>query len=172
LTDPRGTVLGVDHFGATVADIERSLAFWHGLLGIPISGRGVVEWPHLDELVALPNTRIEWVELYLGPNHVVELSQYHRPPGAAVAPGEENEPGRSHLSLLVSDIEALLPRLLTAGVRARTLRPVTLAKGAYSGSLAVYVFDPDGIELELIQRKSPREGIGRAGLDPVKAVGE
>jgi catechol 2,3-dioxygenase-like lactoylglutathione lyase family enzyme len=171
VTEPRGAVVGVDHFGATVADIERSLAFWHALLGIPIRGRGVVEWPHLDELVALPDTRIEWVELEVAPGHFVELSQYHRPAGAPVAPGEENEPGRSHLSLLVSDLDGLLSRLLDAGVRARTYRPVTLAEGAYSGSLAAYVFDPDGIELELIQRMSPREAVG-PGSGPAKAVGE
>jgi catechol 2,3-dioxygenase-like lactoylglutathione lyase family enzyme len=169
VTQARDTVLGVDHFGATVKNMERSLGFWHTLLGIPIRGRGLVEWPHLDELVALPDTRIEWVELEVGPGHFVELSQYHRPPGAPVPPGEENQPGRTHLSLLVSDLEGLLTRLLDAGVRVRTRRPVTLAQGAYSGSLAVYVFDPDGIELELIQRRSPRQDVGRLGVDPVKA---
>jgi catechol 2,3-dioxygenase-like lactoylglutathione lyase family enzyme len=150
------TVLGVDHFGATVADIDRSLRFWHDLLGIPVVGRGVVEWPHLDSLVALPRTKIEWVELEVGPGQFVELSQYHHPEGTAVEPGEENEPGRSHLSLLIRDLQGLMPRLREAGVRTRTETAVVLAEGAYAGSLAVYVFDPDGIELELIERRTPR----------------
>ena len=56
-------VTGVDHFGATVSDIERSLAFWRDLLGLEEVGRGVIEWEHIDRLVALPDTKIEWVEL-------------------------------------------------------------------------------------------------------------
>jgi catechol 2,3-dioxygenase-like lactoylglutathione lyase family enzyme len=145
-------ILGVDHFGATVSEIERSLVFWRDLLGLEEVGRGTVEWPHLDRLVALPETKIEWVELRIPGGGTVELSQYHRPPGTPVASGEENEPGRSHLSLLVDDLSAVLAGLRAAGVRCRTPEPVDLEVGAYAGGKAAYVFDPDGVEIELIQR--------------------
>jgi len=146
-------ITGVDHVGVTVSDVDRSLGFWRDLLGLAVTGRGVVEWDHLDRLVALPDTKIEWCELALPGGGKVELSQYHRPVGGAVSPGEENEPGRSHVSLLVDDLTEMLAVLRSNGVRARTDDPVDIPLGAYEGGKAVYVFDPDGVELELIERK-------------------
>jgi glyoxylase I family protein len=146
-------ITGVDHVGVTVTDVDRSLGFWRDLLGLVVTGRGVVEWEHLDRLVALPDTKIEWCELALPGGGKVELSQYHRPVGAAVSSGEENEPGRSHVSLLVDDLTEMLAVLRSNGVRARTDDPVDIPLGAYEGGKAAYVFDPDGVELELIERK-------------------
>ena len=145
-------VTGVDHVGVTVSDVDRSLGFWRDLLGLEVVGRGIVEWEHLDRLVALEGTRIEWCELALPGGGKVELSRYHRPAGEALAPGEENEPGRSHLSLLVDDLAAMLALLRAHGVAARSDEPVEIPLGAYAGGRAAYVFDPDGVELELIER--------------------
>lgn len=155
------TVTGIDHFGATVSDVERALVFWRDLLGLDEVGRGVVEWEHLDRLVALPHTKIEWVELRVPGGGTVELSSYQRPSGTALASGEENEPGRSHLSLLVDDLRHTLARLRAAGVRARTEEPVDIPVGAYAGGKAAYVFDPDGVEIELIERSAPGAGNGK-----------
>jgi glyoxylase I family protein len=149
-------VIGTDHFGVTISDVDRSLRFWCGLLGLEEVDRGVVEWEHLDRLVALEDTRIEWVELWIPGGGTVELSRYHRPSGEPVPPGEENEPGRSHISFLVEDLAATLAQLRSAGVRSRTAEPVDIPVGAYEGGKAAYVFDPDGVEIELIER-APRE---------------
>jgi catechol 2,3-dioxygenase-like lactoylglutathione lyase family enzyme len=146
-------IIGVDHVGVTVSDVDRSLKFWRDLLGLEVTGRGIVEWEHLDRLVALRGTRIEWCELALPGGGKVELSRYHRPVGDAVASGEENEPGRSHVSLLVDDLKEMLAMLRAHGVRARTDTPVDIPLGAYEGGKAAYVFDPDGVELELIEQK-------------------
>ena len=146
-------VTGVDHFGVTVSDVDRSLTFWRDRLGLIEVGRGVIEWEHLDRLVALSGTKIEWVELRIPGGGTVELSQYHRPVGSRVAPGEENEPGRSHISLLVDDLASMLLALRATGVRSRTDEPVDIPVGSYSGGKAAYVFDPDGVEIELIQRR-------------------
>jgi catechol 2,3-dioxygenase-like lactoylglutathione lyase family enzyme len=155
-------VTGIDHVGVTVADVERALGFWRDLLGLEVVGRGIVEWEHLDRLVALPDTKIEWVELRVPGGGTVELSQYHRPEGTPVSPGQENEPGRSHLSLLVDDLSTTLAELRTAGVRARTESPVDISVGAYAGGKAAYVFDPDGVEIELIERRPDDASASRA----------
>lgn len=154
-------VTGVDHFGATVSDIERSLAFWRDLLGLEEVGRGVIEWNHIDRLVALDGTKIEWVELRIPAGGTVELMQYRRPIGAPVATGQENEPGRSHLSLLVDDLEAVMQELKSAGVRSRTDGPIAMERGAYAGGKGAYVFDPDGVQIELIQRARPGDAKGK-----------
>ena len=56
-------VLAFNHFSATVADMDRALSFWHGVLGLELLGRGVVEYEHLDRIVGLSDTTIEWAEL-------------------------------------------------------------------------------------------------------------
>ncbi|MFN8233240.1 MAG: VOC family protein [Actinomycetota bacterium] len=148
-------VTGVDHFGGTVSDIDASLRFWRDLLGLEVVGRGVIEWEHIDRLVALRDTKIEWVELRVPGGTAVELMRYHRPTGAPVPVGQENEPGRSHLSLLVDDLVATLAELRAAGVRSRTEEAVAMERGAYTGGKGAYVFDPDGIQIELIERARP-----------------
>jgi glyoxylase I family protein len=144
-------VSGIDHVGLTVADIEVSLGFWRDLLGLRVLGRGVVEWEHLDRLTGIEETEIEWVELGFPDGGVIELQQYHRPPGKPVALGEENDPGRSHLSVTVDDLGALLREARATGLRSRSEEPVELLQGSYRGALAAYVLDPDGYGVELIQ---------------------
>jgi catechol 2,3-dioxygenase-like lactoylglutathione lyase family enzyme len=146
------SVLGTDHFGVTISDVNRSLRFWRDELGLEEVGRGVVEWEHLDRLVALDDTRIEWIELRIPGGGTVELSKYHHPAGEPVAAGEENEPGRSHISLLVANLGETLAELRSRGVPSRTEEPVDIPVGAYAGGRAAYVFDPDGVEIELIER--------------------
>ena len=53
----------LNHIGLTVRDIDASLAFWRDALGLRELGRGVVEWEHLDRIVGLEGTTIEWAEL-------------------------------------------------------------------------------------------------------------
>ena len=144
-----------------MSDMERSLAFWRDLLGLEEAGRGVVEWEHLDRLVALPDTKIEWVEL--------------RDPGRrnrralAVPPTGRCRRSRrvrrtspaGRTSRYWSTTSALCSRtsVRPACARGRT-RPVDIPVGAYAGGKAVYVFDPDGVEIELIQRPNGRRDGG------------
>jgi catechol 2,3-dioxygenase-like lactoylglutathione lyase family enzyme len=71
-------VLRIGHFGLTVRNIDASLAFWRDLLGLREVGRGVVEWEHLDAIVGLDGTRIEWAELELPGGALIELFAYLR----------------------------------------------------------------------------------------------
>ena len=62
------------------------------------------------------------------------------------------DPGASHLALRVDDVDALWERLGAAGVTVAG-RPTTIsAPGAWHGARCVYVEDPDGRSVELIQR--------------------
>ncbi len=139
------------HAGLTVSDIEASLRFWRDLLGFEEAGRGRIEWEHIDELIGLAGTEIEWVELRLPDGTTVELQQHHRPLGRALAPGGENDPGRSHLGLVVDDLESILRRAQAEGFRSRSPDPVAIPRGAFAGWTAVYLIDPDGYGVELMQ---------------------
>ena len=47
----------------------------------------------------------------------------------------------------------MLAALRADGVWSRTDVPVDIPVGAYAGGKAAYVFDPDGVEIELIERR-------------------
>jgi lactoylglutathione lyase len=151
------SVLRVGHFGLTVRDIDASLAFWRDLLGLPELGRGVVEWEHLDAIVGLSGTRIDWAEVELPDGALLELFAYLRPAAAALPAGGINRPGMTHICLEVSDIEQLTQRLRAAGYQSRSTALVTIPHGAYRGFKCIYFLDPDGVTVELSQ---PPPGAG------------
>jgi lactoylglutathione lyase len=59
-------------------------------------------------------------------------------------------PGTAHTAYFVDDMDALYARLVAAGVRAVS-PPVSPTIGPNVGGKAVYLMDPDGIRVELIQ---------------------
>jgi len=137
------------HVGLTVRDLDTSLAFWRDHVALRELGRGLVEWEHLDRIVGLDGTEIEWAELELPGGVILELFAYRRPPGAPLPPGGMNRPGMTHICLEVDQIERFAERLTAAGYQARSRELVTIPRGAYKGFKCIYFLDPDGITLEL-----------------------
>lgn len=144
-------VVAFNHFNVTVSDMDRSLAFWHDLLGLELLGRGIVEYPHLDEIVGLENTRIEWAELALPGGGMIEVFRYHRPAGSAVRPAIP-DPGCTHICLEVQGLDYLVERLQGAGVNTRSRRAVRIPFGDWKDVRSIYVQDPDGVTVELIEK--------------------
>ncbi len=150
-------VLGVDHVSVTVADLERSLAFYRDLLGIPVHGTGVEESASVTAVVGVDRARFRYADLDLGHGHILELLQYLTPKGT---PRRSNvyDPGSSHIAFLVDDLGAMLRHLESAGVRARS-DPVDLDEPAWwAGARVVYLTDPDGATVELVQRPASPPG--------------
>jgi len=141
---------GLDHVGVVVSDLDRALGFWHGLVGLPVTGRGEAGWPHLSELNGLAGVTLGWCTLALG-TAVLELTAYAGGPPAGTRAGED-EPGRAHVGIVVDDLDELAGRLRGAGITLRSDGPVRLAAGSYRGWRALYALDPDGTSVELFER--------------------
>ncbi|HEX2317977.1 MAG TPA: VOC family protein [Streptosporangiaceae bacterium] len=144
-------VAGFNHFGVTVSDMASALAFWRDLLGLELLGHGVVEYDHLDQIVGLAGTRIEWAELALPSGGRIELFRYLSPDGRQLD-GKVNDAGKTHLCLQVRDVDGLLERLQRAGVRSAYPQPVEIPTGDWRGFRCVYVFAPDEVVVELVER--------------------
>lgn len=142
----------LSHVGLTVRDLDTSLAFWRDQLGLRELGRGIVEWEHLDRIIGLDDTQIEWAELELPGEAFLELFAYRRPPGAPLRPGGMNRPGMTHICLEVEHIEQVVERLRAGGYQARSRELVTIPRGAYKDFKCIYFLDPDGVTLELTER--------------------
>jgi diaminopimelate decarboxylase len=141
---------GVDHVSVTCSDLDTSLDFYSGLLGVEQRDRGEAEGGEFV-LTGVANARVRWADLILGDGRVLELIEFTDPRGEAHRP-RPNDPGATHISLRVADASATYERLSEAGVECRS-EPVTIeTPGPWKGCRAFYASDPDGVTLEFIER--------------------
>ena len=149
-------VVGVHHTSFTVADLERSVAFFRDALSLEVLYVREVRDDYFGRIVGLPGCAVKAALLRLpGGSHHVELFQYLEPPGRSVEP-RPCDPGSCHLSFLVDDLRALC-----ADLRARDVElvsaPIEITAGPNRGGYGVYLRDPNGILIELFQppRREP-----------------
>jgi catechol 2,3-dioxygenase-like lactoylglutathione lyase family enzyme len=147
------TILAPRHAGITVSDLDRSLEFYCGTLGIELLWRRLYEEPELGRIVGVPDaTAFDIAMLQLpGGDVQVELLEYkgcERHPGSA----RPCDYGTGHFALFVDDIEALHDDLASRGVRFRSDGPVEMTGGANRGGKSLYSLDPDGYVIEFHER--------------------
>lgn len=141
---------GFDHVGVTVRDLDRSLDFYRGLLGLEVlRRRDHFKAPHVQTLVGLPGAELSVAMLAIPNGGKLELVQYHEPPGGQIT-ASPCDRGGVHFALLVNDISALKARLEANGV-AFVSEPQCAPSGPMQGTYFVYCRDPDGAIVELIQ---------------------
>lgn len=142
----------VDHISVTCTSIDRSLTFYRDGLGLAVVERGVEADDRIGEVIGLPGARVRFADLALGDDRLIELLEYEQPIGRALRLSP-NDPGAGHVALVVDDVDAALRRLSAAGFPSRS--PSVLLDdhdGRWKDARIVYVDDPDGFVIELIQR--------------------
>ena len=146
MTAPR-----LDHTSVTTADLERSIAFYRDVVGLPFLERGEGAEPELSDLVGLPDVKIRWAELDLGGGLRLELLEYVSPEGE---PLEllPNRPGATHLGLSVADLAPVQRRLADAGALVSEDVVVLTEEGEWNGVRTIYARDPDGVSVEFVER--------------------
>ncbi len=143
-------ITAVDHTGFTVSNLERSLAFWRDVLGFELSHRPHHTGELASEITGVPGAEIS-IAVLKGHGHKIELLEY-------VAPDDRKndadlrpcDVGFVHVALVVDDLDAVLTRIAESGWKAAG-KPQTLTAGPNTGKRVVYVRDPDGTTIELMQ---------------------
>jgi glyoxylase I family protein len=157
-------VVGVDHVSLTVDDLDRSVGFYCGLLGLTLHDRGRLEPELIEQMTGMPNAAVDYADVDLG-SRILELL-HHRTAGVSrpIASRQER-PGSVHIGLRVDDAAAVHSRLAAAGF-APLSPPRTLPDdgSGWSGSIVFYVRDPDGVMLEIVERE---EAASRTASIPV-----
>ena len=138
------------HTGLQVADLARSVAFYRDVLGFEEVFAWNPQAPYIRELVGYPDVDIH-AAILRPPNSEVflELLEYRNVERTPVDTRTAN-PGTAHIAFFVDDLDALFTDLQARGV-ASVSAPVTPTIGPNKGGRAVYMIDPDGIRVELIQ---------------------
>jgi catechol 2,3-dioxygenase-like lactoylglutathione lyase family enzyme len=144
-----GNVYGAT-MGLTVADMESTIRFYHGLLGFDLKGK--MEFssdPPIVNLIGSPHAKFrELTATVPGTKALMAFYEYKgmpRTPFHLRVP----DPGAPAIALHVKDLDGLLKRMRAAGV------PVTSARGEvaqFSPTVRnIFVEDPNGLNIELFE---------------------
>ena len=130
---PSGSELTYDHVAVTVADLQQSLAFYHGSLGFPLLG----------QLDFKDDRGFRIAYLQVG-NSVLELFAFAVPTIPRTWNPDVTVLGLKHVAVVVDDVDAVTAQLSAKGV------PVIRPPRAVRTLRNCLVGDPDGIAVELI----------------------
>lgn len=149
-------ISGLHHFGISCADADRSIAFYCDFFGMTvIADREVPRGGFVQDVTGVQGARVRLVHLQ-GYSVNFELLEYIEPRGDTRA-RELNHAGSAHLCFMTDDLDSTCAALEAKGVRIRSRdgAPVTVVGGPNDGGKALYVEDPDGNGVEIIQLARP-----------------
>lgn len=143
----------VNHINIVVAEMERSLAFYVGLLEMKITFEAELTGEWIETVAGLPGVSARCVFCQpSGGGTRFELLEYRTPPGAKLPEDSlANTHGLRHVALEVNDLDGLYARLAAAGV------PFVSGPVAVPFSVAgvrkclCYLRDPDGALVEIAE---------------------
>jgi catechol 2,3-dioxygenase-like lactoylglutathione lyase family enzyme len=159
------TMSAVHHTGIIVKNLDRSIYFYHDILGLEFSNEPSpwFEGEELAAAVGVPGAKLRQVCLDVGPNSILELLEYANRPEDNDEPIQQNYLGAMHVALRVDDIVATKAELESKGVE--FLSEVnSVDEGVLAGWRWVYFHDPDRIPLELVQVAYYQEDERKAGI--------
>lgn len=144
-------VVGSIHTGMQVQDLERSIRFYVDVVGLRERERRIVTDPYIGAIVGVPSVEIHQAFLDIpGSSHWLELLEYRGVERGIIDPNTVNT-GTVHLCLEVEDLENIYLEWQRKGARFLS-EPVTPTSGPNRGGRVIYMTDPDGIRVELIER--------------------
>ena len=146
-------ITGADHTSYTISNLERSLAFYVGVLGCETLWQREITSEYFGEIVGLSGCVVKAAHLRIpGSEHRIELFEYVHPAGSRLDVLTNNV-GSSHISFVVDDLHAAYEELKASGIQFRS-PPVEISSGPNKGGWGIYLLDPDGITVELFQLPS------------------
>ena len=144
----------VHHIGLTVGDLRRSVEWYCTNLGLREIDHAHLDGERISRQTGLPGTEID-VALLGGSNIVIELLCYRNPVGDPYRL-RCCDVGAAHVCVVVDDLDFTVEAMRRRGVvfHAEPTKLVGQTK-------MVYVRDPDGVMVELIE---PKDGLTLAAL--------
>jgi lactoylglutathione lyase len=153
-------VTGFEHVGIQVRDVELSARFYEENLGFVRVGRWSKSEPYVQRVVGYyPDVTLEIAYLKIpGSDTYLEILEYRGVEKTPVDTRTAN-PGTAHFSLYVDRLDELYEQLKAKGVKFVS-EVETSTGGPIAGSRLVYMIDPDGIRVELVELRTPSPEAG------------
>ncbi len=148
-----GRPVAFGHVGLQVTDVERSRTYYRDVIGLRELERLTRNDPYLGHVTGYPGLTLDICLLVEPASGVLlELLEYRDIDRRAVDPATAN-PGTCHVCFEVDDVDVIHARAVASG-HGSVNAPVTPTSGRWAGGRSVYLTDPDGIRVELVQRGS------------------
>ena len=147
-----GSVTGFYHGGVTVSDMDRALRFYRDGLGLEVEFDKKLDGPYLPVVLNLDFSYIRAAYLRIPGGGFVELLEYH---GIETMPAASRpcDYGAGHICFFVEGIDDIFDRLTGMGYRARAESVTDITEGPNQGARSLYMLDPDGYRVELLQKR-------------------
>jgi len=140
-----------NHMGITVSDIDQSVEFYCGVLGLPRPPDAHVfcaGGPALSRVVGASGARLRVAFVSLG-GGILELLEYKQPATGSQSSSLQNwDVGSAHLAINVVGLQEFYEA--KKDVVEFLSEPQLVEGGPWPGALVVYLRDPDGIPVELV----------------------
>ncbi|WP_047148228.1 VOC family protein [Aquamicrobium sp. LC103] len=143
-------VVGTNHVGFTVSDLQRSVSMFRDLFGYDLVSLAPREPGNVALLTGIEGADIMVAHLRKPGLVGVELISYLGPNDRSRLDARPCDTGFAHLTYDVSDIGAMVEKAASFELNPLGGMIVSTA-GPNVGARAVYLRDPDGISIELIQ---------------------
>jgi catechol 2,3-dioxygenase-like lactoylglutathione lyase family enzyme len=143
-------ILAADHTGITVSNLERSLEFWRDVLGFELSHRAHQTGELAAKITGVAGAEIKLAVLKTPTGHRIELLEYLAPPDRKHFAPRPCDVGSVHVALAVDNLDGVLIAIAASGWKAPG-EPQTLTVGPNAGRRVIYVRDPDGTTIELME---------------------
>ena len=142
------TVQRLSHVGICVSDLDRSTAFYRDALGFQVLSQLEVSGPEAEQLLDLDPVTLRATYLERDGTRI-ELLHFEEP-GETGAPGPRpvNRLGLTHLSFRVDDLDSAIAAVEACG--GQVLKPSRVDTPRFEAAV-VFVTDPDGLRIELLQ---------------------
>lgn len=150
ISDTPTTIVGFNHIGISVQNLDEMLSFYQNATGFEVVKRETVSGSTVaDKLFALHDISYETATLK-GPNMLLELTQFSNQKNAVVHKMPPQGPGMTHTCYQSPDWDSGYEKFKNAGasILSRGDEPIDL--GGYGVTYA-YAYDPEGNMLELEQ---------------------
>src|SRR5438094_8192541 len=150
-------MIGADHTGITVSNLERSLEFWRDVLGFELSHTAHQTGEMAEQITSVKAAELKLAVVKAPGGHKIELLEYLAAPDRKRADVRPCDVGHIHVALVVDDLDVVLERIVAAGWKAAG-KPQTLKTGPNAGKRVVYVRDPDGATIEFMEMPGSVDG--------------
>lgn len=143
-------MIGTNHVGFTVEDMDRGIALFTQVFGYTVISLATRDPANVALLTGVAGADILVCHLRHPDLVGVELIQYRAPGDTGRINARPCDAGYTHLTFDVRDLDAIVARAATFGMR--PIGGMTISTGGPNESArAIYLRDGEGISIELIQ---------------------